>query len=133
VREQQKEEQQEKQKAEATTDAATTSVIKSERPLSHYLHMARIEVEFMGHTLDMIRDGLFMLPHATKAQNLASIQVNELAIPLEGKKSVLMRAAERIRKAATGLKETIEKDHEGYLKHYFIIHILFKKYTAAHL
>lgn len=76
--------------------------------------MARIEVEFMGHTLDMIRDGLFALPHATKAQNIATIQVNELAVPLEGKKAVLNRAAERIRKAANSLKETVEKDHEGY-------------------
>lgn len=115
VREQQQQEQQEKQKkAEATTDAVATPTIKNERPLSHFLHMARVEVEFMGHVLDMIRDGLFMLPHATKAQNIASIQVNELAIPLEGKKAVLMRAAERIRKAANGLKETISKDHEGY-------------------
>jgi hypothetical protein len=114
VREQQQQEQQAQHKAEAATDATATSVTKSERPLSHYLHMARIEVEFMGHTLDMIRDGLFMLPHATKAQSLATIQVNELAIPLEGKKAALVRAAERIRKAANGMKETTDKDHEGY-------------------
>lgn len=113
VREQQQ--QQEQSAQQKQEDKTEETPIKNDRPIAHYLHLARGEIEFMGHTLDMIKDGLFMLPHATKAQNLPSIQAKEIGIQLEGKKAVLARAAERIRKAAHGLEETIAKDHEGYL------------------
>lgn len=128
VREQQQEQQtqQQKQQQEDQKAEETPAVIKNDRPIAHYLHLARAEVEFMGHTLDMIKDGLFMLPHATKAQSLASIQATEIATQLEGKKAVLVRAADRIRNAAHALEETIAKDHEGYLLYFpFSFHDVF--------